>query len=132
MTPAEATAAAGISISASQEAAECTYATVVGGPAGVGYMLVNGHIARVDVRADSQVKTLSGAGIGDTEAEVKALYPGIQSSPHKYVPTGHYLTLVPSSPADQDFRVIFETDGTKVTAFRAGKLPEVGFIEGCS
>ena len=78
-------------------------------------MVVDGKIARVDVRAPSPVKTRSGAGIGDTEAQVQALYPPLEVSAHKYVPGGHDLTFVPDDPADADFRLIFETDGSKVT-----------------
>jgi hypothetical protein len=132
MTPAEATAAAGIAITAPTDSPECTYAKVEGGPAGVDFMLVGGRIVRVDVHNGSAVKTRSGAGIGDTEAQVKAIYPGIEVSAHKYVPAGHYLTLVPTSAADQDYRVVFATDGSQVTAFHSGQLPEVRYIEGCS
>jgi hypothetical protein len=132
MTPAEATAAAGIPITAPTESPECTYAKVEGGPAGVDFMLVGGRIVRVDVHNGSPVKTRSGAGIGDTEAQVQATYPGIEVSAHKYVPAGRYLTLVPTSAADQNYRLIFATDGTQVTAFHSGQLPEVGYIEGCS
>jgi len=134
MTPAEATAAAGIPIVAPSGAPGCAYATVTGGPAGVGFMLADGRIARVDVGGpgSSPVKTLSGAGIGDTEAQVQARYSnGLQVSPAKYIVGGHDLTLVPTDAADKDYRLIFETDGSKVTAFRSGKLPEVGFVERC-
>ena len=95
-------------------------------------MVVKGRIARVDV-TEGPVKTRSGAAVGDTEAQVQARYSGnLQSSPHKYVQGGHYLTLVPSDAGDASFRLIFETDGTKVTRFRAGRQPEVSYIEGCS
>ncbi len=111
---------------------DCGFAGPEGGPEGVSFMVVAGRIARVDVSA-GPVKTLSGAGIGDTEAQVQARYSNqLQSSPHKYVPAGRYLTLVPSETADAGFRLIFETDGSKVTRFRVGKQPEVSYVEGCS
>jgi hypothetical protein len=89
-------------------------------------------IARVDID-DPKVTTISGAKIGDTEARIKSLYPGqIEVTPHNYVQNGHYLTLKPKDKADQNYRVIFETDGQRVTRYRAGKLPEVQFVEGCS
>ncbi|MEA2902335.1 MAG: hypothetical protein QOH36_2222 [Actinomycetota bacterium] len=133
MTLAEATAAAGIPVVASADTAECTYATAQGGPEGVNFMVVDRKIARVDVRGPSPVKTRSGAGVGDTEAQVQALYPPLEVSDHKYVPGGHYLTFVPDDPADADFRLIFETDASsKVTAIRSGRLPEVAYVEGCS
>jgi hypothetical protein len=132
MTLAQATAAAGIPVVAPSDTAECTYATAQGGPAGVSFMLVDRRIARVDVRDDSKVQALGGSGIGYTEDHIKLLYPDIKVSPHKYVPGGHYLTVVPEAAADQNFRLIFETDGLQVTSLRAGKLPEVELVEGCS
>lgn len=133
MTLDEASAAAGTPIEATGARNDsCFYARPTIGPEGVSFMLVSGRIARVDVTA-GQITTLSGAAIGDTEAEVQALYSGqLQVSPHKYLAAGRYLTLVPSSAADSDFRLIFETDGSAVTRFRAGTQPEVSFVEGCS
>ena len=67
------------------------------------------------------------------QAKIKSLYPGkIKVTPHTYVKNGHYLTFVPRDKTDQNYRVIFETDGQRVTRYRAGKLPEIGYIEGCS
>ncbi|MTJ06870.1 hypothetical protein [Anabaena sp. UHCC 0204] len=89
-------------------------------------------IARVDVD-NPKITTVSGAKIGDTEARIKSLYPGqIQVTPHEYNQKGHYLTFIPRNKAEQKYRVIFETDGQRVTRYRAGKLPEVEYIEGCS
>ncbi|MGM3309106.1 hypothetical protein ACSQ6I_24535 [Anabaena sp. WFMT] len=89
-------------------------------------------IARVDID-DPRVATVSGAKIGDTEARIKSLYPGqIKVTPHNYVQKGHYLTLIPKDKADQNYRVVFETDGQRVTRYRSGKLPEVEYVEGCS
>ena len=66
-----------------------------------------------------------------TELEIKTLFPDqIEVQLHKYVDGGHYLVFVPRDPADH--RVIFETDGEVVTGYRAGILPEVEWVEGCS
>ena len=46
MTPAEATAAAGVPIVVPPDAASCSYASVEGGPEGVLFMVVDGRIAR--------------------------------------------------------------------------------------
>lgn len=98
-----------------------------------GFMVTGGRIARIDVWKNTKITTLRGAKIGDTEARIKSLYPGqIQVTPHKYVQEGHYLIFVPSDRADKNYRVVFETDGKRVTRFRSGKLPEVEFVEGCS
>ena len=34
--------------------------------------------------------------------------------------------------ADSGFEVVFETDSQRVTRYRAGRLPEVEYVEGCS
>ena len=61
-----------------------------------------------------------------------ALYSGrVTVEPHKYT-DGHYLVVRPSAPADSAFRLIFETDGTRVTRFRSGLQPQVAWIEGCA
>ena len=44
---------------------------------------------------------------------------------------GNTATFVPTSANDANYRVIFETDGTTVVSFRAGKLPEVTNAIGC-
>ena len=132
MTLAEASDASGTRIVARPGSnGDCGFAEAEGGPEGVAFMTASGRIARVDVTA-GPVRTRSGAGVGDTEAQVQARYSDrLQVSPHKYLPTGRYLTLVPSDSEDSGFRLIFETDGGKVARFRAGKQPEVSYVEGC-
>jgi hypothetical protein len=99
----------------------------------VGFMVIDGKVARVDVWSESKVTTLRGAKIGDSEARIKSLYPGqIKVTPHEYVTGGHYLTFTPKDKADKNYRLVFETDGKRVNQMRSGKLPEVSYIEGCS
>jgi len=89
-------------------------------------------IARLDVRHQGTVRTAEGAGIGDTEERIHALYPGrVEVQPQKYV-SGHYLIVTPEAPVDSQYRMIFETDGRRVTSYRTGRLPEVRWVEGCS
>lgn len=97
------------------------------------FMVTDDQIARVDVVRSSTIKTLSGAGIGNTTAEIEVLYPGqIKGSPHEYIPGAHYLTYVPNDPSIRNYRIVFETDANGVvTRFRSGKLPEVTWTEGC-
>jgi hypothetical protein len=110
----------------------CRYSTPQG-LAGVGFMVVDNRIARADVWANRKITTFSGAKIGDSEARIKQLYGNqIVVQQHEYRPKGHYLVFVPKDKADQKFRVVFETDGQKVTQFRSGRLPEVSYVEGCS
>jgi hypothetical protein len=114
------------------EGSTCTYGKP-SGLDGVGFMLIDGKVARTDVWKNTQITTLRGAKIGDSEARIKSLYGSqITVKPHPYVGTGHYLVFTPKDQADREFRVIFETDGQKVTRFRSGQLPEVEYIEGCA
>jgi hypothetical protein len=66
-----------------------------------------------------------------TEAEIARLYPaGLRTMPHKYVSGGHYLVFTPPG-ADSAFRIVFETDGRRVTSYRAGVEPAVEYVERC-
>lgn len=133
MTMGEASAAAGTTLVPRAGPTEtCVYATPDGGPTGTSFMFLSGRLARVEVTV-AGIKTQSGAGVGDSEAHVQGLYSGqLQVSPHKYVAAGRYLTLLPSDAADADLRLIFETDGSRVTRFRAGVQPGVSYVEGCA
>ncbi len=110
---------------------ECDYLAI--GPEGpeVLFMIVGGRLVRIDVR-DSTVATSQGARIGDSESTVGRLYGSerVMSTPHAYT-DGHYLTVAPRGVGD-DRRLVFETDGRTVTEYRAGLLPMVGWVEGCS
>jgi hypothetical protein len=106
----------------------CTYVSIVGGPEGLKFMVAGDRIARVDVLEGSAVRTVEGAGVGTTEAGVKSLYPGVRVEPAKYVEGGHDLIHTASSTD----KIVFETDGSKVTVFHAGQEPEVSYVEGCS
>jgi hypothetical protein len=113
---------------------ECDFvfpAVGAGIPDGVSVMVVNGKIARIDVDTGS-VTTEDGAKIGDTEDRLKTIYNGdLQVEPHKYIEGGHYMTVLGDS-ASAGKAIVFETDGKHVTSFRAGRLPEVKWVEGCS
>jgi hypothetical protein len=113
------------------ETTGCDYASADGVPAGVTIMVEDGRVGRIEV-IKGDVATSTGARIGDSESTVKKLYPQqVNITPHKYT-DGHYLTVVPKSPADSAFRIIFETDGVRVLRYRAGILPQVEYVEGCA
>ena len=110
---------------------ECDHVRPPRGPLGVLIMAVGGRVARVEV-TDSTVATAAGARVGDTEARINALYAGrVQTAPHKYT-DGHYLVVRGGAGADSAYRLVFETDGQRVTRYRSGRLPEVEWVEGCS
>lgn len=135
MTLAEASKAAGIPLISEEpvpESRQCNYAAPQPGIEGLDFMLDGDRIVRINVTGKSSISTLSGAKIGDTEARIKSLYPGqIKVTAHAFVSEGHYLTVVPKDAKDQAYRLIFETDGDRVTSFRSGKLPQVSWVEGC-
>lgn len=98
---------------------------------GVAFLVARGVVARIDVTA-GPTRTPEGLALGQTEDEAQRRYGGrLAVGDHDYLVGGHYLTLIPTAPADEDFRLIAETDGRKVTALRAGRLPEVEYSEGC-
>ena len=128
MTVAQANAAIGGGFAAPKGGTSgCTYAVLTKAPRGLWVMLQDGRVARVEVRSGS-IATSTGAHIGDSEARIKQLYPRVAVTPHKYVAGGHYLTVTGSDPGN---RIVFETDGSKVTTFRSGRTPEVENVEGC-
>ncbi|MEW5861517.1 MAG: hypothetical protein AB1861_29740 [Cyanobacteriota bacterium] len=109
----------------------CWYVKPQGGPRDISFMVIDGQIARVDIYGNTPITTVSGARIGDSENRIKSLY-AVRITPHEYVQGGHYLTLVPNDTSDRQYRMVFETDGKRVKLIRAGRLPEVEYIEGCA
>lgn len=109
----------------------CDYVRPKALPAHTMLMVINDTIVRVDVDSVG-VRTAEGAQVGDSETSVLELYRGrISVEPHKYTgPEGHYLVV--SSPGDTLHRIIFETDGQRVTGYRAGRRPAVEYVEGCA
>jgi hypothetical protein len=128
MTVAQANAAIGGGFAAPKGGTSgCTYAVLTKAPRGLWVMLQDGRVARVEVRSGS-IATSTGARTGDTESRIETLYPRVAVTPHKYVAGGNYLTVMGSDPTN---RIVFETDGSKVTTFRSGRTPEVENVEGC-
>jgi hypothetical protein len=46
-------------------------------------------------------------------------------------PGWHDITVTPVNQDEQNYRIVFETDGNLITSIRIGKLPEVQWVEGC-
>ncbi len=132
MTLAQAEAALGDKLNAVGEGeGNCSYVEPQNAHKGVLFMVIDGTIARLDVQETDKIVTDTGAKIGDSESHVLGLYKGrTRVEEHKYTgPEGHYvLVLGPDGKA----QIVFETDGGKVVSYRAGRQPEVEWIEGCS
>ncbi len=132
MTPEQANAAVDGALELPRALASdgCDYA-FPRGVADVGFMIEQGMVVRVDVR-HPDIRTAQGAGVGDSEARIEQLYAGrLRVSPHKYA-HGHYYAVLPADTLARPYRVIFETEQGVVTAIRAGRLPQVEYVEGCS
>jgi hypothetical protein len=111
--------------------ARCDYVRALEILPGVWFMVVEGRLVRFDIDSAGP-STTDGVRVGDDTARVQQRYgPRVAVTPHKYT-DGHYLTITPAAPADSGYRIIFEADSGRITRFRAGRLPEVGWVESCS
>lgn len=136
MTPEEATAAAGLPFTTDDplgSAPSCYYGSVEDPAfAEASFLLGEGTIGSVLVFGGGFL-TDTGLGVGSTADDVYGTYgDGVRAEEHVYVPDGFYLVV--ESP-DGGGALVFETDGTAdqvVTAYRAGRFPEVAYIEGCA
>jgi hypothetical protein len=100
-------------------------------PDGILLMIIDDTVARVEVDS-AGIRTAEGAQVGDSESRVLELYGArAKIEPHKYTyPDGHYVVVTP--PRDTLHRIIFETFKGRVTTYRAGRVPAVQLVEGCS
>jgi hypothetical protein len=135
MTVDEAIRAAGVPLESSGDEASpgCEFYEPKDNSANIAFMVVDGRVVRADAWRGSPVTTPSGLGIGSTEAQIQAKFPGqIELEPHEYI-EGNYVIFVPKDASDRNYRIVFETDAAgRVLQLRSGKLPEVMWVEGCA
>ena len=128
MTAVEASAAVG-GASASADSG-CFYWRPQGAPAGLRIMMENGIAVRADVDS-AGITTIGDLGVGSpVESVVVAFGPSLQVSPHKYQWELGWRYLVFSD--DSTHRLVFEVDSHVVRTWRAGLVPAVEYVEGCS
>ena len=108
----------------------CGYLMVADAPDSTSFMVDGRRLVRIDVRG-GRTATAEGARVGDEVSRIMQLYPQARRMPHKYT-DGSYLIVIPNAPADTLHRYVFETDGKRVTKYRAGVFPQVEWVEGCS
>jgi hypothetical protein len=96
---------------------DCAVVRPEGGPDGVSFTVSKGTIERVDIAAPAKIKTRSGAGLATTVAQLQTLYGARLAAADG---TTTYV-FTPADAADAVYRVVFDTDGTTVTGFRAGR-----------
>ena len=112
------------------DSARCAYPKFAGLPEGVWVMVEESVVGRIDVQK-GDVATAEGIRIGDDSAKVRSTYGARMTVvPHKYT-DGRYLEI--TTPGDTLHLIVFETNvqGT-VLRYRAGKLPQVRYVESCS
>jgi hypothetical protein len=119
-----------LSFRSGEDSTGCAYPTIDGLPDGVLVMIDKGVVARIDV-ARGDIPTTEGVRIGDDTTDLRQAYGArVSASPHKYT-DGKYYTVVPQG--DSLHRIIFETNHQGVVLrYRAGKLPQVAWVESCS
>lgn len=95
------------------------------------FMVEGGKFVRYDVGTDKEAAP-GGGKVGMGTEELQKLYGNaLESSPHKYVEGGKYLSIAASGVAPS--KLVFETDAAgKVSAWRVGLTPQVDYVEGCS
>lgn len=117
MTVAQASAAAGQPLEPRAGGA-CERVVPASGRPDASFLLRGGRVVRVDVSGDSDVRTLSGVGIGTPVDEVRRRY-GARIVDE---PDARRLRFVGD---DQRFSVVFELEAGRVRAVRAGYAGDV-------
>lgn len=108
----------------------CRFATLKNGPKEVFLMLNHRTIVRIDVK-NPEIKTTQGFHLGSNADTVKTLNKGkIEAYPNKYEADKETVVVTPKEKSN--LRLVFDTDGKKILYMRAGKTPEVEYVEGCS
>ena len=102
---------------------------------GLAVMVENGKITRLSASARaagaSKVRTDRGIGVGSMEAEVRAAYAPLREEPHKYVAAPAKDLFFGGSEDVPGLRFEIGPDG-RVIEVHAGRMPALGYVEGCS
>lgn len=107
----------------------CWVMPFAGGKSDFSLLIIDGKVARIEIRGESTLVTFSGARVGMTEDALKALYGAkLESQPHKYDEKGQVFTLK-SSHGDHGLR--FETSAGKITVMHAGPWEHLNYVESC-
>jgi hypothetical protein len=107
----------------------CWYLRYKGQGAAFDLMIIDGQVARIEINGASTLHTFSGARIGSSEEQLRALYGSrLDVQPHKYDEKGHTITF---RSADGTHGLRFETSSGKVTVMQSGTWQHLHYVEGC-
>jgi hypothetical protein len=111
-------------------AGDCWYLRYeAAGGADFDLMIINDAVVRIELKGASKLRTLSGARIGSSEAELARLFGSrLVRQPHKYDPEGRTFTFRSSDPG---YGLRFETSRGKVTVIQSGPWEHLHYVEGC-
>ena len=105
----------------------CYYLGPEPGNYDVGYMVVDGQVQRIDIRAPG-VSTSEGVEVGMPAGEVEGIYPNLERAPNKYTDRDNLIVNLGG-----DTKLIMETDETgNIASYRVGIPPAVDYVEGCA
>ena len=108
----------------------CWYLGYEGGGSDFRLMIIDDHVVRLELRTPSTLRTVGGAHLGMTEAELTGLYGArLDVQPNKYEPRGHTITLRSGAG---EYGLRFETAQGRVTAIQSGPWDHLHYVEGCS
>ncbi len=101
-------------------------------PAQLAFMFENDLFVRYSVES-TEITAPGGGRVGMDQAAVEGLYgKRLKAMPHKYVEGGKVL-VSPEDGGALPSQLIFELDAAgRVTSWRVGLAPQVGYVEGCS
>lgn len=99
---------------------------------GVYAIVEGGTVRRITLGQRSAGTLAGGIGIGSTEAEVLARFPGLRAEPHEYVAApARYLTSPDAANGEPAWRFEIGEDG-RVGLIHVGTMPVLGYVEGCA
>lgn len=100
-------------------------------PADLAFMFEDDLFVRYSVES-ADITAPGGGRVGMDEAALEGLYgKGLQAMPHKYVEGGKLL-ISREDAGGLPSQLAFELDaGGRVTGWRVGMAPQVGYVEGC-
>lgn len=109
----------------------CYYVYAESVPEGVGFMVEEERIVRVDIDVPG-ISTRSGISVGDSETELLSTYPQrLNKTENKYAESISDYIYVPQDTEDKEYRLLFEVENGTIIHMRAGILPAVLYVEHC-